>query len=56
MDKLYRTDYSKLLQLRAVCDDDLRERIFNSRDYSGLNTEEKFLSRMKDLAVIRIHK
>ena len=50
------TPDNKLLQLRAACDDELRQRIFDSGDYSGLNTEEKFLSRMKDLAVIRIHK
>ena len=50
------TPDNKLLQLRAACDDELRQRIFDSGDYSGLNTEEKFLSRMKELAVIRIHK
>ena len=50
------TPENKVLQLRAACDDDLRQRIYDSGDYSGLDTEEKFLARMKDLAVIRIHK
>ena len=43
-------------KLRAACDDDFRKRIFDSGDYSGLDTGEKFLNRMKELAVTRIHK
>ena len=50
------TPENKLLQLRAACDDDLRQRVYDSGDYAGLDTESKFLARMKDLAVIRIHK
>ena len=50
------TPENKLLQLRAACDDDLRQRVYDSGDYAGLDTETKFLARMKDLAVIRIHK
>ena len=34
----------------------LKRGIYDSGDYSGLDTEEKFLTRTKDLAVIRIHK
>ena len=45
-----------LLQLRAACDEDLHRRVYDSGDYSGLDTEEKFLARMKELAVIKIHK
>ena len=50
------TPDNKLLQLCAACDDELRQRIYDSGDYAGLDTEIKFLARMKDLAVIRIHK
>ena len=50
------TPENRVLQLRAACDEELRQRIYDSGDYSGLNTEDKFLARMKDLAVIRIHK
>ena len=46
------TSENKLLQLRAACDDELRQRIYDSGDYMGLNTESKFLERMKNLALI----
>ena len=47
---------TKLLQLRAACDGDLSQRVYDSGDYSGLDTENKLLARMKELAVIKIHK
>ena len=43
-------------KLRAACDDDFRQRIFDSGDYSSLDTGAKSLSRMKELAMIRIQK
>ena len=46
----------KLHQLRAACDEELRQRVYDSGDYGGLDTEDKFLARMKELAVIKIHK
>ena len=50
------TPENKVLQLRAACNDDLHQHIYDSGDYAGLKTDDKFLARMKDLAVIRIHK
>ena len=50
------TPENKLLQLRAACDEELRQRVYDSGNYSGLDTENKFLARMKELAVIKIHK
>ena len=44
----------KVLQLRASCFD-VRQGIYDSSDYSSLDIEDIFSSRMKDLAVIRIH-
>ena len=50
------TPDSKLLQLRAACDEDLRQRVYDSGNYTGLDTENKLLDKMKELAVIKIHK
>ena len=50
------TPGNRLLQLRAACDAELRKRVYDSGDYSGLDTEAKLLARMKQLAVIKIHK
>ena len=50
------TPDSKLHQLQAACDEEFRQRVFDSGDYGGLDTEDKFLARMKELAVIKIHK
>ena len=50
------TPGNRLLQLRAACDAELRKRVYDSGDYSGLDTEDKLLARMKQLAVIKIHK
>ena len=42
----------KLLQLQAACDDALRQRVFDTGTYSSLTTEDLFLKKMKELAVI----
>ena len=47
---------SQLLQLRAACDEELRQRVYDTGDYGGLNTVDALLARMKELAVIKIHK
>ena len=47
---------TRLLQLRAACDGELSQRVYDSGDYSGLDTVDKLLARMKELAVIKIHK
>ena len=46
----------KLLQLQAACDDALRQRVFDTGTYSSLTTEDLFLKKMKELAVIVMHK
>ena len=46
----------KLLQLQAACDDSLRQRVFDTGTYSTLTTEDLFLTKMKELAVIIVHK
>ena len=46
----------KLMQLQAACDDQLRQRVFDTGVYSSLNTAELFLEKMKELAVIVVHK
>ena len=46
----------KVMQLQAACDKDLRQRVFDTGNYASLTTEEAFLSKMKELAVIVIHK
>ena len=50
------TEEIKLMQLQAACDDDLRQRVFDTGNYQGLNTTKLFLDKMKDLAVITVHK
>ena len=46
----------KVMQLQAACDKDLRQRVFDTGNYDSLTTEGAFLSKMKELAVIVIHK
>ena len=46
---------TKLKQLQAACDDELKQRIFDSGNYSSLNTTILFLAKMKELAVITVH-
>ena len=50
------TDNAKLLQLRAACDDGLRSRVYDSGDFASLNTVALLLARMKELAVVTVHK
>ena len=45
---------NRLLQLRWAFDDELRQHINDTGDYSSLDTEEKFLFRMKDLTIKKI--
>ena len=46
----------KLVQLQAACDEDLRQRVFDTGTYASLTTEAKFLAKMKELSVIVVHK
>ena len=48
-------DNVKLMQLQAACDDQLRQRVFDSGVYSLLTTPDLFLQKMKELAVITVH-
>ena len=50
------TDNAKLLQLRAACDDGLRSRVYDSGDFANLNNVTLLLARMKELAVVTVHK
>ena len=50
------TDNTKLLQLRAACDDGLRSRVYDSGDFASLNNVTLLLARMKELAVVTVHK
>ena len=47
---------TKLKQLQAACDDELKQRIFDTGNYSSLNSTALFLAKMKELAVITVHK
>ena len=42
----------KLVQLQAACDEDLRQRVFDTGTYASLTTEAKFLAKMKELAEV----
>ena len=46
----------QLMQLQAACDNPLRQRVFDTGTYSYLTTPEMFLGKMKELAVIVVHK
>ena len=46
----------QLMQLQAACDDQLRQRVYDTGVYASLTTAELFLSKMKELAVIVVHK
>ena len=47
---------TKLMQLQAACDDDLRQRVFDTGNFEALNTTKLFMEKMKELAVITVHK
>ena len=47
---------TKLMQLQAACDDDLRQRVYDTGNFATLNTTALFLAKMKELAVITVHK
>ena len=44
------------MQLQAACDDDLRQRVYDTGNTASLNTTVLFLAKMKELAVITVHK
>ena len=46
----------QLMQLQAACDDQLRQRVFDTGQYSALTDTASFLMKMKELAVIVVHK
>ena len=50
------TEETKLMQLQAACDDDLRQRVYDTGNFASLNTTVLFLAKMKELAVITVHK
>lgn len=46
----------QLMQLQAACDGALQQRIFDTGTYAALTTVDPFLAKMKELAVIVVHK
>ena len=46
----------QLMQLQAACDEQLRQRVFDTGMYAALDTTELFLNKMKELAVIIVRK
>ena len=50
------SESTKLSQLQAACKDELRQRIFDTGAYSTLTTPETFLTKMEELAVLKVHK
>ena len=50
------SDATKLSQLQAACSDALRQRVFDTGLYSDLTTPSLFLTKMEELAVIKVHK
>ena len=50
------SDSQKVEQLRAACDKDLLQRVYDSGSFNTLNTLDLLLNKMKELAVIKIHK
>ena len=49
------TDNVKLLQLRAACDESLKQRVQDAGGWN-LDTVAGLLAKMKELAVIKVHK
>ena len=49
-------DATKLMQLQAACNTELRQRVFDTGTYPNLITTDLFLDKMKELAVITVHK
>ena len=50
------SDTTKLSQLQAACSDTLRQRVFDTGLYTTLDSCDKFLTKMEELAVIKVHK
>ena len=46
----------QLMQLQAACDGPLQQRVFDTGSYAALTTSELFMAKMKELAVIVVHK
>ena len=47
---------TKLMQLQAACDERLRQCIYDTGNFSTLNITALFLAKIKELAVIIVHK
>ena len=50
------SDIQKLQQLRAACDKDLLQRVYDCGTFNSLDTTALLISKMKELSVITIHK
>ena len=50
------SEATKLTQLQAACNDDLRQRVFDTGLYHNLTTPDMFIQQMEKLAVNKVHK
>ena len=50
------SEAAKLQQSQAACDKPLLQRVFDTGQFSELTTADMFLNKMKELAVITVHK
>ena len=56
IDQTPASDTQKVEQLRAACNKDLLQRVYDSGSFRSLNTVALLLDKMKELAVIKVHK
>jgi hypothetical protein len=46
----------RVQQLRAACDKDLLQRVYDCGNFNALDTVDLLLTKMKELSVVKIHK
>ena len=56
IDQTPASDEQKVQQLRAACDKDLLQRLYDCGSFASLTTVQLLLDKMKELAVINVHK
>ena len=50
------SEEQKVHQLRAACDKDLLQRVYDCGNFPNLNSVNLLLQKMKELAVVKVHK
>ena len=56
IDQTPASEDQELQQLRAACDKDLLQRVYDCGNFAALNTVDLLIVKMKELAVVKIHK